>query len=185
MGTFNTSTLREDARLEELTLEQRRVHTEDDIRYRRVGHYSFITTSAWRNEAQVATGGTGLFLSPWACVALHKDHHNTDRILIANFDGSPATTIMAVCSPANMAPVEEATKFYEDLTTAVRDVPAHNFLAILGEFNARLGPMDACFTLHKSTNRNGSHLAALFQEHPIPKKTWKSFQDQATGMKRQ
>lgn len=65
-----------------------------------------------------------------------------------------------VYSPTNMAPAEEAEKFYEDLT-AVRDVPAHNFLAILGDINARLGPMDAPFSLHESTNSNGSHIAAL------------------------
>lgn len=77
MRTFSASTLREDAQLGELTRcteereveilrvqEHRRVHTEDDIRYCRVGRCSFVTSSAWRNEAQAATGGIGLLLSP-------------------------------------------------------------------------------------------------------------------------
>ena len=49
-----------------------------------------------------------------------------------------------------MAPSEEVEKFLEDLETAVRDVPEHNFMAILRDFNARLGP--------DSTNRNGAYL---------------------------
>ncbi|KAJ8355187.1 hypothetical protein AAFF_G00088010, partial [Aldrovandia affinis] len=61
----------------------------------------------------------------------------------------------------------EVEKFYEDLATAVRDVPAHNFLAILGDFNARLGPEDARFPYHDSTNRNGAYLTALLMEHEL------------------
>lgn len=97
-------------------------------------------------------------------------------------------------SPTNVAPSEEVEKFYEDLATAVRDVPAHNFLAILGDFNARLGPEDAPYTYHDSTNRNGTYLMALLMEHEllavntmfqkITGKRW-TFQDRATGMLRQ
>ncbi|KAJ8397433.1 hypothetical protein AAFF_G00439820 [Aldrovandia affinis] len=101
---------------------------------------------------------------------------------------------MVVYSPTNVAPVEEVEKFYEDLRTTVRDVPAHNFLAILGDFSARLGPDDTPFTYHDSTNRNGEHLAALLTEHELLAantlfrkrmgKRW-TFQDRATGMTRQ
>ncbi|KAJ8399549.1 hypothetical protein AAFF_G00409600 [Aldrovandia affinis] len=131
MGTFNASTVREEARLAELAhcakkrgveilgvQEHRRVHAHDPIVYCKVGNCSLITSSAWV-------------------------HQHTDRILIADFDGNPVTTIMVVYSPTNVAPVEEVEKFYEDLRTTVRDVPAHNFLAILGDFNARLGPENA------------------------------------------
>ena len=70
-------------------------------------------------------------------------------------------------SPTNVAPTEEAEKFFEDLATAVRGVPAHNFLAILGDFNARLGPEDTPFPYHDSTNRNGAYLTALLMEHEL------------------
>lgn len=69
---FNTCTVREDARLEELAYcaeereveilgvqEHRRVHTDDRIVYHRVERCTFITASAWRNEAQAATGALG------------------------------------------------------------------------------------------------------------------------------
>ncbi|KAJ8373004.1 hypothetical protein AAFF_G00272410 [Aldrovandia affinis] len=207
MGTFNACTVREEARLVELAhcaeergveilgiQEHRRVHTDDRIVYRRVERCTFITASAWRNEAQAATGGVGLMLGSLARKALRRVYHHTDRILIAEFSGNPVTTVIVVYSPTNVAPPEEVEKFYEDLATAVRDVPAHNFLAILGDFNARLGPEDARFPYHDSTNRNGAYLTALLMEHELlpantmfRKRTGKrwTFQDRASGMLRQ
>ena len=207
MGTFNACTVREEARLEELAhcaeergveilgiQENRRVHTDDRIVYRRVGRCTLITASAWRNEAQAATGGVGLMLSPQARKALRRVYHHTDRILTAEFSGNPVTSVIVVYSPTNVASAEEVEKFYEDLATAIRDVPAHNFLAILGDFNARIGPEDAPFPYHDSTNRNGIYLTALLTEHNLlaantlfRKRTGKrwTFQDRASGTLRQ
>ncbi len=99
---------------------------------------------------------------------------------------------MAVYSPTNVAPAVEAEKFYANLTTADHSVPAHNFLAILGDFNAGLGPTNAPLTFHDNTNRNGIYLAALLLEHKLLAantlfrkrigKRW-TFQDLATGMR--
>ena len=174
--------------------EHRRVHNEITIKYCRVESYTFVTSSAWRNEAQAATGGVGLLLSPRARKTLQRTLRFSERILIAEFSSSPVTTIMAVYSPTNVASVEEAEKFYRDLATAVRSVPAHNFLVILGDFNARLGRSDAPYTFHEDTNRNGAYLAALLLEQELLAvntmfrkrmgKRW-TFQDRPTGMKRQ
>lgn len=95
--------------------------------------------------------------------ALRHVCHHTDRILTAEFSGNPITTVIVVYSPTNVAPSEEV----EDLTTAVRNVPAHNFLAILCDFNAKIGPDDAPFPSHDSTNRNGTYLTALLMEHDL------------------
>ncbi|KAJ8385190.1 hypothetical protein AAFF_G00191620 [Aldrovandia affinis] len=101
---------------------------------------------------------------------------------------------MSVYSPTNVALIEEVERFYDDLRTAIHHVPAHNFLIILGDFNARLGPEDAPFTYHTNTNRNGEHLTALLTEHELLAantlfrkrmgKRW-TFQDRATSMRRQ
>ncbi len=58
-------------------------------------------------------------------------------------------------------------EFYDDLTSVIRNVPAHNFLTVLGDFNARLGPDDARFTLHDQSNRNGVLLAELLVENQL------------------
>lgn len=65
---------------------------------------------------------------------------------MAEFDGNLASTIIVVYSPTNVAQSEEVNKFYEDLRNVLRDVPAHNFLMVLGDFNTRLGQEDAPFT---------------------------------------
>ena len=84
-------------------------------------------------------------------------------------------------------------KWKRDLATAVPIVPAHNFLAILGDFNARLGRSVAPYTYHEDTNRNGACLASLLLEQELLPvnamfrkrmgKRW-TFQD-PTGAKRQ
>ncbi|KAJ8406462.1 hypothetical protein AAFF_G00300360 [Aldrovandia affinis] len=202
MGTFNACTVREEARLVELAhcaeergveilgiQEHRRVHTDDQIVYRRVERCTFITASAWQNEAQAATGGIGLMLGSLARKALRRVYHHTDRILIAEFSGNPVTTVIVVYSPTNVAPPEEVEKFYEDLATAVRDVPAHNFLAILGDFNARLGPEDArpiprLYQPQWHIPHCPSHgTRATAGEHHVRKRTGKrwTFQDRASG----
>ena len=60
---------------------------------------------------------------------------------------------------------EEATEeFYEKLRNAKDDVPAHNFLIVMGDFNARLGPDKATHTYHDTTNRNGQYMAEILTE---------------------
>lgn len=58
---------------------------------------------------------------------------------MAEFDGNLASTIIVVYSPTNVAQSEEVNKFYEDLRNVLRDVPAPNFLMVLGDFNTGLG----------------------------------------------
>ncbi|ELT96954.1 hypothetical protein CAPTEDRAFT_106046, partial [Capitella teleta] len=152
------------------------------------------TTSAWRNEAQAANGGVGMLLDSRARKSLRRATSHSKRILVAEFDCNPVTTIIVAYSPTNASAPEDAESFYEDLGVAIREVPAHNFLAILGDFNARLGTGDAPFTHHNETNRNGWHLLELMKEHGLlaantefQKKRGKrwTYQDRCTGTKRQ
>ena len=141
-----------------------------------------------------AQGGVGLLLGQQARKALLKAKPSSQRIMIAEFDGNPKTTVIVVYAPTNCADEEEIERFYDDLRNALEDVPAHNFLAVMGDFNARLGPEDAPFTLHKATNRNGKYLADLLVEFDLvaantqfqkrPGKLW-TFKDRATDSTRQ
>ena len=71
------------------------------------------------------------------------------RILIAEFDGNPKTTVIVVYAPTNCAELSDVEEFYSDLKSTLNDVPAHNFLAVIGDFNARIGTDVALFTFHK------------------------------------
>ena len=115
-------------------------------------------------------------LGPQARKALRRVHHHTNRILMAEFAGNPVTTVLVVYSPTNVAPPEEVKKFYEDIDTAIRDTPAHNFLAILGDFNARIGPEDVPFPFHDQpqwhTPHHPSHgTPAPGSQHHVPEES--------------
>ena len=42
-------------------------------------------------------------------------------------------------------------------------MPAHNLLAVLGDFSAHLDVGDATFIFHDTTDRNGEYLVDLMQ----------------------
>ena len=60
------------------------------------------------------------------------------RILVAEFDGNPKTTIIVFYSPTNCAKEEDIGDFYTEMRKALQEVPDHNFLVCLGDANARL-----------------------------------------------
>ena len=96
--------------------------------------------------------------------ALLKVKSINSRILVAEFDGNPKSTVIVVYAPTNCASEEIVEEFYEDLRNSISDVPAHNFLIVMGDFNARLGPDEASYTFHDETNRNGKYMAELLTE---------------------
>ena len=143
--------------------EHRIIHT-DPIEFRRLGSSCLITSSGWRNQVQASQGGVGLLLGTKARKALLKVKNISNRIMAAEFDGNPKTTVIVVYAPTNCADEEVVEAFYDDLRNALNDVPAHNFLLVMGDFNARLGPDKATHTYHDSTNRNGQYMAEILTE---------------------
>uniref|UniRef100_X2B9M6 Endonuclease/exonuclease/phosphatase domain-containing protein n=1 Tax=Capitella teleta TaxID=283909 RepID=X2B9M6_CAPTE len=116
MATFNANTIREEGRARELAhcfkqcnidilgiQEHRKVHVEETQFSRLEGQY-LVTSSAWRNLSQAAVGGVGLMLSPKARKALRTVTPISERILVAEFDSNPVTTVIVIYSPTNVAP---------------------------------------------------------------------------------
>ena len=176
VGTHNVNTLRDENRAAELdqcrkeagieilgVQEHRIIHT-DPIEFKRIGSSCLITSSGWRNQAQASQGGVGLLLGAKARKALLKVKSLSDRIMVAEFDGNPKTTVINIYSPTNCAEEDAIEAFYENLSNAINDVPAHNFLIVMGDFNARLGPDKAAYTYHDMTNRNGRYMAEILTE---------------------
>ena len=53
----------------------------------------------------------------------------------------------------------EIKNLYENLTSAIRQIPKHNVVIIAGDFNVYLGIQDGFkFALHDELNRNGISL---------------------------
>ena len=203
IGTFNANTLREKSRVEEceqrrndagieiLGVQEHRIILNDptNIEYRTIGSGYFVISSGWRNATQASQGGVGLILGRKAKKAMLDAKRINDRILRVDFDGNPRTTVIVIYAPTNCAEVSDVEEFYNSMRSALQDVPAHNFLTILGDFNARIGPEVAPHTFHDATNRNGEYMADLLLEFGLlaanaqfrkrPGKLW-TFKDRAT-----
>ena len=173
----NVRTLLQSSRLSELVLnakkqhidiisiqEHRLFHEDDDILYHKVGDFTLATASCYKNSVNASIGGVGLLLSPRAMENLFNIDKVSPHVVIAEFEGNPKTTVIACHSPTNTSSDTEIEDFYTTLRSTIESVPAHNFLLIPGDFNAKLGPADAKFTFHSETNRNGDHLVDLMEE---------------------
>ena len=127
----------------------------EPVRYEKVLGNTLITTSAIRSTAGAAIGGVGMLLNSRAYDSLACVRSHTDRILIANFQGNPATTVITTYCPTNVTDEDIIEDHFDNLRRAVGSVPAHNVLLVIGDLNARIGPEDGRYTYHGSTNRNG------------------------------
>ena len=207
LGTYNTNTLRDEDRQLELqhccqqqligilgVQEHCIIHTAP-IEYKSIGSSTLVTSSGWRNEVQASQGGVGLLLDRKARKALLKAvPTDSKRILVAEFDGNPKTTVIVFYAPTNCAGEEAIEEFYKELRNTLQDVPAHNFLACLCDANARLGPEHVPHPFHHQTNRSGKYLAELLAEFGLiaantqfpkrPGKLW-TFRDRASDSLRQ
>ncbi|XP_062613175.1 craniofacial development protein 2-like [Saccostrea cucullata] len=148
-----------------LGVQEHRIIHSDPIEYTKFDTSTLVTSSGWRNKSQAAQGGVGLLLDRKARKSLLKIvSSKSGRILVAEFDGNPRTTIIVIYAPTNCAEDSVIEEFYTELRNVLQDVPAHNFLAVLGDFNARLGPEHVPHPFHELTNRSGNYLAEILVE---------------------
>ena len=89
------------------------------------------------------------------------------RIIVANFSGSPATTVVCCYSPTNCADVTDVNTFYDNLRQVIKDTARHNVLLVMGDFNAKIGKADATFPYSSMTNRNGKEMLDLLEESDL------------------
>ena len=180
ISTYNIRTAKDDWRVHELIhhmdkqnisiigiQEHRRTHNEE-VKFQKIDDHMLITTSAWRNKAQAATGGVGILLSSAAEKVLSDISKISDRIMKATFAGNPETTIIVAYSPTNVrGHEEEADLFYQDLRQAIDATPPHNLLMILGDMNAKISSAHVKHALNKKTNENGKRLIELACEKSL------------------
>ena len=147
-----------------LGIQEHRIIHQETIHYENLLGRKLITSSAWRSDCGAAQGGVGILVNNNAAKSLSKVELRSNRILIIHFTGKPKTAVTVTYSPTNVATDEDIQQHYESLRRAIESVPAHNFLRILGDFNAQLGIDDARYTMHTTSNRNGKFLHELAVE---------------------
>ena len=151
-------------RLEILGIQEHRIVHDESLRYEKILGRTLITSSATRNSMGAAVGGIGILLNTGSLNALANIKSYTDRILVATFQGNPATSVIVTYCPTNVAEADVIENHYNSLRHAIDTIPAHNVALIVGDFNARIGREDANFTFHETTNKNGEHLLNLALE---------------------
>ena len=174
IGTFNVRTIRSQYKQLELSnisdkegmdilgiIDHKIVH-DDEFQFTSLGTCKLITTSAWRNQSNAACGGVGILINKRAEDALAEVISFNSRILITHFGGNPATTIITHYAPVEGA--DDAEEHYNNLADAIRSIPAHNMLLVVGDCNAGIGADDAPYSFHEHTNHNGQLLLELVQE---------------------
>jgi exonuclease III len=101
----------------------------------------FSDGNTWRFDYCSATpegqGGIGILKNNRIAKSLSSTEKISDRIMVANFTGIPATTIIIAYAPTEDKPGPEKDRFYDDLQKSAKDIPIHNILIIAGNFNAR------------------------------------------------
>ena len=83
------------------------------------------------------------------------------------FEGNPKSTIISCSSPHNVSDEQDVDDFYTTLRSVLDEVPAHNFLVVPGDFNAKLGPSDVKFTYNIVTNRIGEKVLDFMEEYNL------------------
>lgn len=147
--------------------EHRTFHPNVEFQNTQLGRNKLITTSAWRNSQGTTIGGIGILISPKASENLLSLTKISDRIIIAEFNSNPKTTLISCYSPTNVSDEDNVDDFYSSLSRAVLNTPAHNFLLICGDFNAEVGLDNVLFSFHKHTNRNGNKLFNFMQRFQL------------------
>ena len=176
-SSFNTRTLSPTGRFEELVSnsisydndiiavqEHRYYHPNENLKYHKLDQFQLITSSATKNSINATVGGVGFLLSPRASSNLVNIESISKRIMLLELEGNPKTTVICVYSPTNSSSQEEIDSFYDILSSTIQQIPLHNFVAICGDFNAKLGPDVVPFTFNSATNRNGNLLLNLMEE---------------------
>ena len=129
---------------------------DDPIEYHEKDNSTLITTSATRHANNTPIGGIGLLLNRTSSASLAEIKPYNGRILVAHFNGNPATTIIVHYAPAEGD--EDAIDHYEQLSDITCTIPKHNVLLVIGDCKGHLGPENKLCTFHDKTNNNGKLL---------------------------
>ena len=180
VGTLNVRTLREqykreelgvcmrDNRVQLLGIQEHRIVHSPEIEYQDLGSCYLITSSAWRTSNGAATGGVGLVLAKTVFGSLSSVYKHDSRTLVVDFAGNPRVTILVTYSPTEGADIVEAEEYYSKLSEAIRQIPAHNMLYVVGDLNAHISPNGKWMSYHQGpANRNGKLLEELLLERGL------------------
>ena len=135
---------------------------EDELEYHQFEKHTLVTTSAWRNASNSPVGGVGILVNKSVESALGSVRKWNERILVAEFNGNPNTTIIVHYAPCEGSP--DAEEHFNNLNEVTASIPKHNVLLVVGDFNGHIGKTHEQYTYHNITNKNGQHVIDFAEE---------------------
>ena len=87
--------------------------------------------------------------------------------MIANFQGNPILTTIVTHAPCEYEDEIINNIFYEQLQITIKQVPSNNFLIILSDINAKMGPEDMKYTYNISKNNNESWFKEMMEKYNL------------------
>ena len=143
--------------------EHRFIHNVDDpeIIARPFGRYTLFTASAWKTLNNATIGEVGIIIRTELLPILSSVRKISDRSIIADFKGNPKSSVISCYSPHSGYDEEQIENFYTEMRNLLPNIPNHTFLAICGDFNARI---TGNFSYHDTCNQNGDYLQDFIAE---------------------
>ena len=174
-STYNVRTLLRPGRLHQLTtgcktfnidvvvIQEHRSRTNEETTSINSNGYHFIYSTA----TERSQGGIGILITDKIAKNILHIKSISNRILLVTINCNPKITILCTYAPTEEASTIDKDTFYNNLTDCIRDIPLHNFVVLMGDINARIGPSNTHiktvgrYPYHKETNDNGSRLIGL------------------------
>jgi len=98
------------------------------------------STLLWSGRSDIRQHGVGILLSSHAKRCLSDWSPVSSRIIRARFITSKARlTIICAYAPTRISSQQQHTDFYKSLDTELSNIPSHDMILVLGDFNAHLG----------------------------------------------
>ena len=185
IATYNVRSLKGSGKEHQLTtgcekfminivaIQEHRYIFDEDIKYTWNNDKTWLKVYASATEE--GNGGLGLLFDKRTANSLKQVDKINDRIIIAHLDGNPQMSVIACYAPTNLADEDVKESFYQQLKKAVSDIPSHNVLITLGDFNARIGRDEHQFnpivvgqySFHDQSNENGKRLVELCESFKL------------------
>ena len=100
-------------------MQEHRIFHEEHFRYEDTQGAVLTTHLAWTNGQGASIGGVGFIISYKPKISFLKIKAFGSIVIIANFSGTPTTTVINAYSPTNTEQEDVLDKFYDDMRRAI------------------------------------------------------------------
>ena len=150
-----------------ICIQEHRISHTETLLQENLFRHTLVTSSCTKNSINASIGGVGFLLSHKVLKCRICIEKISDRITKIDLGGNSRTSIRCCYSPTKVSSDQEIQSFYYTLINTVSNIPAHSMLFIAGDFNAKIGQMEAFYSFNSVINRNGKQLTDFIYQFNI------------------